>query len=67
MRARYDKSLVKAVGVLLKLLTHPLLFVFDFQSRLPLGKNVISDNLPTESDLTRAGVVQKMVLIFKIH
>ena len=46
MRGRYDKSLVKAVGVLLK-------FTDFSKVGYRWEKNVISDNLPTESDLTR--------------
>ena len=54
MRGRYDKSLVKAVVVLLKFTDPPPVGLsLISESRLPLGKNVISDNLPTETDLTR--------------
>ena len=54
MRARYDKSLVKAVGVLLKFIDPPpvgLSLISKVGYRW--GKNVISDNLRTDSDLTR--------------
>ena len=54
MRARYDKSLVKAVGVLLKF-TDPTPVGLSLISKVGYRweKNVISDNLPAESDLTR--------------
>ena len=54
MRARYDKSLVKAVGVLLKF-TDPPPFGLSLISKVGYRweKNVITDNLPTESDLIR--------------
>ena len=53
MRARYDKSLVKAVGVLLKFTDPPPVGLSLISKVGYRWENVISDNLPTESDLTR--------------
>ena len=54
MRARYDKSLVNAVGVHLKF-TDPPPLGFSLISKVGYrwGKNLIRNNLPTESDFTR--------------
>ena len=54
MRTRYDKSLVKAVGVLFKFTDPPPVGLSLISKEgYHWEKNVISDNLPTESDLTR--------------